>query len=417
MRSSRFPSSSSLPPGGQSLSPEVRLLLCTAGGPEADDAIRNFLPRVTSWPRLLELSIAEGTHPVFGSRLRAAVPGGIPDDVGRTLDYIERTAAFRQRYLQNRMVDALRLLSTEGIPVVLLKGAALAHTTYGSFVDRPMSDIDLLVRPNQADSAQAALRDAGWAQHYDPEFDGFYETMHHLPPLIDARAPKLTVGLEIHTAIVQRDRDPFAFAPDLIWEAALPAEGHPPGTLVPTVVHRLFHCCLHFAWSHKLGKGAWRTFRDISAMIRVEPIDWTEFVATARSSGGATACYWALYLARSLANAPVPGDVLRELVPRRPALVLSFFARHFSHTVTAGERICPSERLQDAIWMSAFRPGPGRDGMEPEWRGVDRQWLRMRGAKGDEPASIRRRPAMSPAAWLRYVGSIAGIRAGSRIAI
>ena len=391
--------------------------MCTAGGPETDEAIRQLLPHITSWPRLLELSISEGTHPVFGSRLRAAAPGAMPGDVGTTLEYIERAATFRQRYLQARMLDALRLLSKEGIPVVLLKGAALVQTTYESFVERPMSDIDLLVRPDEADRAQAVLRGAGWTQHYDQQFDAFYETMHHLPPLIDARAPTLTVGLEIHTAIVPRDRDPFAFGPPRIWQAALPADGLPAGTFVPSTVHRLFHCCLHFAWSHKLGRGAWRTFRDVSAMLRTETIDWSDFIATARSSGGGTSCYWTLYLARSLVNAPVPDAVLRDLLPRRPAPVLSFLARHFSHAVTGAERICPSERLQDAIWAAAFRPERGPDGTEPVWRGEDRPWRALRAGKASDTALTEQRLANSPAAWLRYLRSVAGIRGGSAIAV
>ena len=46
--------------------------------------------------------------------------------------------------------------------VVLLKGAALALTVYGSFVERPMSDVDLLVARGDAPRARDALLAAGW---------------------------------------------------------------------------------------------------------------------------------------------------------------------------------------------------------------------------------------------------------------
>jgi hypothetical protein len=408
---------SALPAGGHSLSPEARLLLCTAGGPETDAAIDALVPTIADWSRLLELSVVEGAHPVLGKRLRQGSSSRIPDDVVPALEYIERAASLRQRYLQGRMIDALRVLSDASIPVVLLKGAALVQTTYRSVLDRPMSDVDLLVRPEQAEAAQALLCGAGWMQHYDREFDGFYATMHHLPPLIDSRAPSLTVGLEIHTAIIQRDRDPFDFSAERIWAAATAAPGLPAGTLVPSVVHRLFHCCLHFAWSHHLRKGAWRTFRDVSAMLRSELIDWTGFVAIARESRGAAACYWTLRLAASLANAPVPVDVLRALRPRQPEALLFILERHFSHAVTDAERVCPSERLQYAVWAATFRPGADRDGNERPWEGEERPWRRMRGPEAAVPRATGPRLATSPSAWLRYLGSIMGFASSAVVGI
>ena len=406
--------SSPLPVGGHALSPEARLVLCSAGGPEMDEAIAALLPRVTDWPRLIALSVSEGAQPALGRRLRA-VSAFVPEDAVRALEYVERAASFRQQYLHRRMVDALRLLSDAGIPVVLLKGAALVQTTYESVLDRPMSDVDLLVQPEWADAAQAMLCRAGWEQRYDPKFNDFYGTMHHLPPLVDARARSLTVGLELHTSIVQRDRDPFSFETDRIWQSASPAHALPAGTMVPSLHHRLFHCCVHFAWSHKLGKGAWRSCRDVSAMAREESVDWDEFIALARETRATVPCYWTLRLASSLANAALPPSVLRALQPRRLEPFLDMLERHFTHTVTAAERACPSDRLMSAIWTLAFKPERDADGREPAWKGEDRAWRLMRA--GDEtPRNEEPRRAKSAGAWLRYLGSIAGMPAPPRSA-
>ena len=395
--------------GGRSLSAEARLVLCTAGGAEADDAIDFLIGEIANWPRLLELSVLEGAQPVLGTRLRTLSRGRIPDDILRALDHLERIASIRQRYLQLRMLDALAVLSNAGIPVTLLKGAALVHTTYASFLERPMSDVDLLVDGERAAEAQRLLRGAGWVQRYDAKFDGFYATMHHLPPLIDSRAPSMNVGLEIHTAIVQRDRDPFAFPPERIRPSAIPVEGLPAGTHVPSVVHRLLHCCIHFAWSHKASKGAWRTFRDVSAMLSNEQVDWTEFVGEARVTRARAACYWTMRLAKSLVCAPVPDNVLRELRPRGPEALLAIMERHFSHGVMESERVCPSERLQSAVWTAAFRPDRDADGRQLPWKGEDREWRLLRGVAAPDASAAGSRIVLRPRAWLRYLASIAGI--------
>jgi hypothetical protein len=57
--------------------------------------------------------------------------------------------------------------------------------------------------------------------------------------------------------------------------------------------------------------GGWRAFRDVNALARSGDWSWPEFVDLARDSRGATSCYWTLRLARGLAGAPIPDDVLR----------------------------------------------------------------------------------------------------------
>ena len=60
------------------------------------------------------------------------------------------------------LVHALRALSNAGVPVIVLKGAALAATIYPSLAHRPMGDADLLVRPGDRDWARAVLEAIGY---------------------------------------------------------------------------------------------------------------------------------------------------------------------------------------------------------------------------------------------------------------
>src|SRR4051794_19301697 len=53
-------------------------------------------------------------------------------------------------------------LQESGIEVMLLKGAALATLYYGSEAERPMADVDILVRPADAARAFDQLGQAGW---------------------------------------------------------------------------------------------------------------------------------------------------------------------------------------------------------------------------------------------------------------
>ncbi|MEI7781219.1 MAG: nucleotidyltransferase family protein, partial [Planctomycetota bacterium] len=66
-----------------------------------------------------------------------------------------------QQLLKRGLESALSTFADAGIDTLLLKGAALAAGTYRDG-HRPMNDLDLLVRRDQAAAAIAALVAAGW---------------------------------------------------------------------------------------------------------------------------------------------------------------------------------------------------------------------------------------------------------------
>ena len=101
-------------------------------------------------------------------------------------------------HLEQLLAGALDTLARENIEVVLLKGAGLAATVYGSFTARPMYDVDMLLRPDDAPHAWNALRRAGWVHDEEECPPEFYASHYHLPPLDDAQGTGLAV--ELHSA-------------------------------------------------------------------------------------------------------------------------------------------------------------------------------------------------------------------------
>jgi Uncharacterised nucleotidyltransferase len=74
---------------------------------------------------------------------------------------------YRKSWLRNRIVfehgmRALRSLGQAGIDSILLKGAALAIAAYEDPAQRPMEDIDVLVRREEFARAARRLEDVGW---------------------------------------------------------------------------------------------------------------------------------------------------------------------------------------------------------------------------------------------------------------
>src|SRR5438128_10387673 len=86
------------------------------------------------------------------------------------IESAERTALraeYRQAWIRNQHILAivtplLEALHLEGIQTLLLKGAALAVTSYERIGVRPIGDVDVLVRPEAAPAARQVLERHGW---------------------------------------------------------------------------------------------------------------------------------------------------------------------------------------------------------------------------------------------------------------
>src|SRR5262249_43377653 len=143
---------------------EEELLLLTAGSDANDTAICAAAHGEIDWQRFLGLSQLERAVPVIHPRLRKVAAGAVPDDV---LDQMRRLALlshFAMLHLETRLRESLRILHDAGVRVMLLKGAALAHTAYSGIRQRPMSDLDLLVDPSTAHLARRMMLSAGWCE-------------------------------------------------------------------------------------------------------------------------------------------------------------------------------------------------------------------------------------------------------------
>lgn len=278
-------------------------------------------------------------------------------------------AAFQQESARTelRMVAteaALRrvllLLHTNGVQVVLLKGAALALTAYGSFVNRPMGDLDILVAPADADRAWQLIRDAGWSEEYEDGI-GFYESFHHLVALVDPSPFKIV--LEIHRSMLPFE-GPFAFDEAAVWNDACAVQVGQSQAWVPSTTHQLLHHSIHFAWSHMFTALA-RTVRDVTSIIRREPPDWVKFTELALQARAGTCAYWTLAITRTITGVPVPDETLESLRPNQPRSVSRVLER--AYIAMGLLRACPSIGVAQLLWEVGIQPGRSSLGAVRPW--------------------------------------------------
>jgi hypothetical protein len=265
-----------------------------------------------------------------------------------------------------------------------------------------MADVDLLVRTSDVAEARLAILETGWGEHQIAALNELLADHHHLVPFFDKGSRGLR--LELPTSVMPT-RHPFRIEENEIWRRAVPTRDAFSNVLAPHPMHLLYHACLHFSWSHTMQFGAWRTFRDINELARTGRVDWNEFVQFAAASRAATACYWALRLARLLSNAELPAFAMQRLQSPGGEFVRRAVDRHFLSYIAPGEGpTSPSVRLEKLMWRAAIRPRwsghTGQHGQPVE----EQSWeMVLHGAKPDKPSSRIVRHMKHASEWWNYL--------------
>lgn len=153
----------------------------------------------------------------------AGVPGLRNDYITSSLQ-AERRAAV--------LGEAVDVLAAAGVPVILLKGIAYAGTVYPDPAHRPMSDIDLLVRPSDIALAERTLARLGYWRAGGAAQESV--TRHAIT------LKRRDGSIDLHRHILHAGRSRIDLA--AIWRAARPA--HVAGALRPAPEHEYL---LHIA--------------------------------------------------------------------------------------------------------------------------------------------------------------------------
>jgi hypothetical protein len=130
--------------------------------PEAAATVRRRAAAPLAWDTVLRIAGRHRVVALVGEGLRAA-GAACPAAVQARLARQRRAVARQSLALAHETLRLQRRLDAAGIPVLTLKGAALAQRVYGTIALKHARDIDLLVPPARALEALRLLEADGYA--------------------------------------------------------------------------------------------------------------------------------------------------------------------------------------------------------------------------------------------------------------
>ena len=281
--------------------PEAALLLCCVRrccGAAVAEEVRERSRRDPDWTRLLAFARLHGVMPLLRAGLAAV---HVPAPVEACIRAEFQRSAAASLLFAKELVRLCGLLAQAGVPVLAVKGPALAVRAFGKLTLRQCRDLDLLVAPGDIGRAFAVLGSSGYRE---------------VPPSDGETAPGRN---QKHLCLVPRGRGdarrvapgPYRILPsafglpfDGLWErresvsilGALVAAPHPEDLLLMLSAHGATHCWTSLKW-----------VCDIAGLLRRCPdLDWARLLRRAADAGGRRMLLLALSLARDAADCGDP---------------------------------------------------------------------------------------------------------------
>ena len=295
------------------ISPELRLAAACAMWPASNrriEAIRAATAVPLNWPGFVRVA---RRHDVVGlvhdglRRLRADVPPEITREIGlHATTLIHKNVAMAHESLRLQ-----RFFDNEDLPVLFVKGAALAIRAFGNLSLRGSQDIDLLVAHEHLPAATAIILRAGY-RRFDPPphvSDAQLRTLMPLRKDIAYVHEQTGIHIELHWRLFLN--------PHTMPEASINAASQ----VVPlagTVGLRtlgeddLFaYLCMHGAL-HAWNRLKW--LADVNALLTSTPEDGVEhFVGVAEAKGVGRAAAQALLLCERILGTALPARLTAML--------------------------------------------------------------------------------------------------------
>jgi hypothetical protein len=273
----------------------------------------DFPGSTVTWSRFAEKACQLG---VAGLILESARNHGI-DLPKAVLDRLTRQAtlvAANNLRARAALEPLFEGLNQAGIEVMLLKGAALNRSMYARPDLRPMTDVDLLIKPQDVPSTTALLKSAGCRRGFDLIRDDFFPKYHYEAEfLTDSTNP---VRIDLHARPFRPLRVSRTMPDDAFFDDAACVQWGNAEALIPSTENMLIHLTAHAAF-HGCSRLLW--LYDIHRFLLTcsNKVDWDRFLKRAETWRLSLAVWEGIHSATKFFGKSCPETVLRTLAGQR----------------------------------------------------------------------------------------------------
>jgi hypothetical protein len=326
------------------------------------------------WIVARAVAAMHGVSPLLSRALRWQGPAGWAGFLEEQRSHTER----RHVRIDDLLLRLDERASAAGIAVVALKGAALHALAVYQAGERPMADVDLLVRPADAQRTAKMLESLGYAESCKTWKERVFIRVDEQEPAALGEHSNNGVKIELHERICER----LPWRITDVSEHVFPPQPQPGLNAYPAKASLMIHLLLHAAGSMAFQSLRLLHLHDLARLSsQMTEEDWDAVLKAGERGDRPWWAYPPLNLTSRYFPSKIPVSVLNALANECPYLL---------ERATRHRTLC--DVSYSRLWMDAF---PGM-----EWSRSLREALRY--------VASRVRPSEEQIAFRAYVAKSEG---------
>ncbi len=274
--------------------------------------IEQLLTRHLNWQYIIKFAISQQVVSLIYSNLKQHQKQDLVPAEYVTIMSKKYIAAFGWNILIfDELKHVFNLLHNARIEAAVLKGPVLLETAYKDWGVRKTSDLDILVREQDLDSAKNALLDNGYNYYISEPTEQSRNPLfhHHAIPLCRT---KCGPAVELHWNV--RVNRMFQININDFWTRAIPGRINGCETMLLSSEDMILHLCVHHFYKFK----QIITYREINDIVAVilkyqEVLDWEQILNTSLHYKIASFVYAGLFFADQEIPGIIPAAILAKL--------------------------------------------------------------------------------------------------------
>lgn len=297
---------------------EEQLLLCCARtklSRDKRDKIRKLVNNGLDWDYLLQTSKDHGLVALLYYHLhRIDYDREVPQSIMGQLHNIYYSNLAHNILLSNELNKILNVFEKKRIPVIVLRGLAVAQTIYKNIALRTTVDFDFLVQKKDLCKVTKTLLESGFSSSQAGLARKEYSAELCFVKRLASRGKSLpTIYIDVHQDITSSIRLKRIIKTDTegVIRRAHPTRIENVNMLVMAPEDLLLHLTLRHCFERLI------RLCDLTEVIKAKKgeLDWQFLLERTKESRITSIMYYTLWYARQLLEAPVPEHVLKKLMP------------------------------------------------------------------------------------------------------
>lgn len=273
--------------------------------------IDNLIPKIENWDYAIMLIVNHGSAPLFFTKFHDLKNINlIPINFQLKIKQVYYRTISRSIYIHGLLKKICEALVFENIKVVVLKGAYLSQFLYSDVGLRQLSDIDILVKPEDGEKTVSIIQKIGFISH-DSSVSDFIssqsETVHY-PPLVFNG-----IGVDVHIRLHRKSNNYNIITSEFINNSidySIENTIVSGLSLYDLIIHLCVHIDKHFVGDHIQMK----CFNDIVNIFRIfkNQIKWDSFIVNCKHHSCESLVFKYLIITNEFYQIDLPNYILSK---------------------------------------------------------------------------------------------------------